>query len=65
MMERTETGNRLTGYAVEMLEKIAAISGFNYTLHLASDGKYGVVRNGTVNGMIADVYIKVNFILLN
>ncbi|KAI8508399.1 Glutamate receptor 2, partial [Branchiostoma belcheri] len=45
------------GYAVDMLEKIAAIVNFTYKIHIVADGKYGSENEttGKWNGMVGEL----------
>ena len=33
---------------------------FDYTLELTPDGRYGIISNGTINGMLGQLYNRVN-----
>ena len=33
---------------------------FDYTLELTPDGRYGAISNGTINGMLGQLYNRVN-----
>ncbi|CAG2161711.1 unnamed protein product [Oppiella nova] len=44
------------GYAIDLMNEIADIVGFEYRLYFSPDGAYGVVRDNKVNGMIGEVY---------
>ncbi|XP_078682670.1 glutamate receptor 2-like isoform X2 [Branchiostoma floridae x Branchiostoma belcheri] len=44
------------GYCVDMLNKVAGIVGFNFTIHQVADKKYGAPdENGTWNGMVGEL----------
>ncbi|XP_014679580.1 PREDICTED: glutamate receptor ionotropic, kainate 1-like [Priapulus caudatus] len=51
------TGNdRFEGYCVDLLEKVAERVGFNYSIHVVGDGKYGAPNaEGAWNGMIREL----------
>ena len=54
----TLTGNaRYEGYSVDLVEEISQILGFNYTIKLVDDGKYGSFdkETGKWNGMIGEL----------
>lgn len=47
---------RFKGYCVDLLEKIAEKVGFNYSIHVVADGKYGAPDDeGNWNGMIREL----------
>jgi len=51
-----DEGDKLEGFCVDMLAKIASIVGFRYKLRLVKDGKYGGVKeDGSWNGMIGEL----------
>ena len=53
------------GYVVDLLNEISTIAKITYTLKLSSDGEYGGwTKNGSVNGMIGEVYRNVSFIVV-
>ncbi len=59
----TFTGNdRYEGFCVQMLDKIAKICGFNYTIKLVDDGFHGVFVNGKWNGIVSELIDKVSLI---
>ncbi|XP_074643782.1 glutamate receptor ionotropic, kainate 2-like [Tubulanus polymorphus] len=50
---------RFKGYCVDLLREIAADLGFNYTIELVADKKYGAkMDNGEWNGMVSDLIDK-------
>lgn len=53
-----EENGTLTGFAVDLIELIAQKANFDYDLVLQPDGKYGVIQNGSVDGMIGEVHSK-------
>lgn len=56
------TGNeRFEGFCIELLQTIAATVGFEYTLQLVPDGKYGVFDfdTGEWNGIVRQLMDKV------
>ena len=60
LKEKSETlvGNaRYEGYSVDLIEEISQILGFNYTIKLVEDGKYGSFNKetGKWNGMIGEL----------
>jgi hypothetical protein len=50
------------GFAVDIMNEIANIAGFEYRLYFSPDGKYGAVQHNIVNGMIGEVYHNVSHI---
>ena len=48
------SGNELfEGFAVDLIEELSRLMGFNYRFKLVSDGAYGIKdENGNWNGMI-------------
>ncbi|XP_054160127.1 probable glutamate receptor [Oppia nitens] len=44
------------GYVVDLMNEIADIIGFEYRLYFSPDGKYGVIQDNRINGMIGEVY---------
>ena len=60
-----KTGNdRYEGYNVDLVESIAQILGFNYTIRIVEDGKYGSYDKATDswNGMIGELLSQVPYI---
>ncbi len=50
------------GFCIDLLNEISTIAKITYTLKLSSDGQYGGwLKNGSVNGMIGEVYRNVSF----
>lgn len=52
------TGNaQFEGYAVDLIHEISRILGFNYTINLAPDGRYGSLnkQTGEWDGMIGEL----------
>ena len=47
----------MSGYSVDLVEEISQILGFNYTIKLVEDGKYGSFdkKLGKWNGMIGEL----------
>jgi hypothetical protein len=57
----TLTGNNMyKGYCVDLLERIAKICDFNYTIRLVEDGLHGTQVNGKWNGIVKELIDKVN-----
>ncbi len=50
--------DKYRGFCVEMLEKIAKICNFTYTIKIVEDGFHGAFVNGKWNGMIAELIEK-------
>ncbi|XP_068096791.1 probable glutamate receptor [Hyperolius riggenbachi] len=49
----------LEGYAIDLLAELAQSMGFNYTLHVVKDGKYGAKdQEGNWNGMVGEIIRK-------
>ena len=56
------TGNaKFEGYCVDLLEELAKILKFNYSIHLVGDGKYGAPEGPTKDwtGMVRELMDKV------
>ena len=45
-----------------MLDKIAALCNFNYTIKLVDDGFHGAYVNGKWNGIVSELIDKVTFL---
>ena len=57
-----KTGNdRYEGYNLDLVQKISEILGFNYTIRVVEDGKYGSYdkTTDTWNGMIGELLAQV------
>ena len=55
----TLTGNaQYKGFCVELLDKIAQICKFNYTIQLVEDGFMGSFVNGKWNGIVSELIDK-------
>ena len=50
-----ESTKAFHGFAVDLFEKIADKAGVNYELSLQTEGRYGVMIDGKMSGMIGDV----------
>ncbi len=63
MMNSTATGQdiELSGYCVDLLNKLSENLGFRYTLYIVEDGNYGKFDKDTRawNGIVADVINRV------
>ncbi len=63
MMNTTMTGQdiELSGYCVDLLNKLSENLGFRYTLYIVQDGNYGKFDKTTRswNGIIADIINRV------
>lgn len=62
------TGNaRYEGFCVELIREIAHLVGFNYTIRLSSEGKYGISNplTGEWNGIVRDLMDRVQFPMLS
>ena len=46
-----------------MAKELADRVGFTYTLEVSPDGKYGVIVNNTINGMLGEVYNNVSSLI--
>ena len=50
------------GYVPDLVHRLAEMAGFDYTLKVARDGKYGHRRaDGSWDGMIGEVLTSVSF----
>lgn len=59
MNNETLTGNsQYMGYCIDLLEKIASICEFNYTIRLVEDNVHGALVNGKWNGMVNEIIEK-------
>ena len=52
--------DKYIGFCVQMLDKIAAICNFNYTIKMVDDGFHGALVNGKWNGIVSELIDKVN-----
>ena len=52
-------GKLYKGYCVDLLDKISALCGFNYTIKLVDDGFYGAKSNDKWNGLVSELIEKV------
>jgi hypothetical protein len=56
----TLVGNsQYKGYCIDLLERIAKICDFNYTIKLVEDGLHGTFVDGKWNGIISELIDKV------
>ena len=63
MVREQNDGVKYEGYCVDLIDGIAKLVGFNYTINLVKDGRYGVHQaNGSWTGMIGEVVRNVRFI---
>ncbi len=61
----TKSSNKkYKGYCIDLLEKIAKICNFTYTIKLVEDGFHGSFVNGKWNGIIGELIEQVNFLFL-
>ncbi len=61
------TGNeRFEGYNVDLIDEVAKILGFNYTIKLVDDDNYGSYNSKTKtwNGMIGELLSQVNYLII-
>lgn len=56
--ENLTGNNRFEGYCIDLLEKIANICNFTYTIKLVDDGYHGTLINGKWNGIIGELVDK-------
>ena len=51
------------GYCIDLLDEIAAMTGFSYRLHIVGDGGYGSLnrKTGRWTGMVGEVIEGVRF----
>ena len=62
------SGNeRFEGYNVDLIDEVSKILGFNYTINIVADGKYGSynAKNKTWNGMVGELLSQVRKIEIN
>ena len=50
---------RFSGFIPDLLSEISKVAKFNYSLHLVSDGRYGICSETSCNGMIGEVLSEV------
>jgi hypothetical protein len=50
---------RYKGYCIELLDRIANICNFTYTIKMVDDGLHGAVVNGKWNGIVSELIDKV------
>ena len=57
ILETDNISQSLSGYSIDLVEEISQILGFNYTIKLVDDGKYGSYdkKLGKWNGMIGEL----------
>ena len=55
-----DSNRKYKGYCIDMLDRIAQLCNFNYTIKLVDDGKYGALVNGSWNGMVSELLNKVS-----
>jgi hypothetical protein len=61
----TLVGNaQYRGFCMDLLDKLAEICGFNYTIKLVEDGNYGSFVDGKWNGIVNELIDKVRFDLI-
>ena len=60
--EALQGNARYEGYNVDLIEEVSKILGFNYTINIVEDGKYGSYnsKNKTWNGMIGELLAQVS-----
>lgn len=52
---------RFEGFCVDLIEKLAELIGFNYTINLVKDSRYGVrLENATWNGIVGELIRRVS-----
>ena len=56
MRRERNDGIKYEGFCVDLIEGIAKLAGFNYTISLVKDGRYGAEQaDGSWTGMIGEV----------
>ena len=53
-------GDGYEGYCVDLANKVAKEIGFNYTIKVVNDSKYGAKENGTWDGMVGELIRQVS-----
>lgn len=55
--ERLTGNDQFEGYAVDLIREIAKVLGFNYTIRLVPDGRYGSYKKdtGEWDGMVREL----------
>ena len=56
--ETLEGNQRFRGYCIDLLEKVAKFVGFNYTIKLVEDDKFGSFSDGKWNGIVSELLDK-------
>lgn len=48
------------GFCIDLIERIAKLCNFNYTIKLVEDGLHGTLVDGKWNGIVSELIDKVN-----
>lgn len=58
----TSTASPYYGYVIDLLDRLAEIVGFSYSLHVTQDGSFGFEQpDGSWNGIIGELVRKVSY----
>ena len=62
--DKAEGNERYTGYFVDILEEMSKLGGFNYTIWVVADGRFGFLDpvTGRWNGMIKELLDRVGLL---
>jgi len=44
------------GFAIDLMDEISKIVDFDYRMYLSPDGRYGIIKDNKINGMLGEVY---------
>ncbi|VDO14545.1 unnamed protein product [Rodentolepis nana] len=66
MMEKKDAyGNEIKGeyegFCVDLVEKLSQMIKFKYKMKAVSDGQFGIIVNGSWNGMIGELLRRVTY----
>ena len=57
----TLVGNKqYRGYCIDLIERVSKLAGFNYTIKLVEDDKFGSFSDGKWNGIVSELLDKVS-----
>jgi ionotropic glutamate receptor len=61
MRKQNDNVTKYEGYCADLAAELAKLIGFNYSISLVKDGKYGTRQSdGSFNGMIGEIVRGVN-----
>ena len=59
--ETLEGNEQFRGFCIDLIELVSKLAGFNYTIKLVEDDKFGSFTDGKWNGIVSELLDKVNF----